>query len=880
MSPLVSLLLFLSLRLSILLWAWGSTSWRIPVITAANPHPYGFINRGLVLPAPPCSPPKTASVIPASPSLGGHLHPGISALIPALSVYISSPPQVSHPGVGGPDAHDPLRPGLPDLPQKLPVPAAWAAQLARLAADDLEAPPSLHALDRAAALPSLLGEVLFDLPSGRVGCTFLDGAAEEWAMDARCAEMLARVIEDVEESGKADERARDWQRNLEAEREQEQMEREQAQEQEAEREREKEAQMERDFEMQKNILSFQLPFYVLTFSTVPTATCFRTSIAVLFLWLLAFIPARVCASCIVLLAVICRTWFKCSGSLATSQPLVSVPPHNLETPPSAPPSAPSSAFAKQQSQSSSFPGKTLSSLLGARNNELSPRALRRRARSTLVDAFRAHVLPELSGRVGLFEAAGSSARVRIEDATEDEQTASPSAPGGGYPAWVARSMLRRAEARMRVLESEWPTLNSPTRSGRSHSASVSSRSPVSPSYPQFSPDSISFPVSPTSPTHPRHATFEPWSSDDESESDEDSASDGEFEGGDSGGTESDGSSVHTPESAHSIGYGHGHALDVSTSTTSSYFTCSDTTEAEEGEKLPSGSHIRRAAQSSLVHSRSVSAAHPSRHPSSSHSASRQLKKDVRERKRVQRAAKAEHIAFARMTARLRLLLAQSAATRGMMRMQKDETERLREDRGVRRRWLDGGKAAIGASFSAVRKAETFRPSGLGLWAWDASDVVEVVTSEFDGGSSAIDDRPPAYEDVVSQTEGHRFLQPASATHAIQRTRPNQPIHRTRTTLAHLDDLDLEVDLEHLELGSAELDGLDIDVDLEHLDFTESLDVDAMGLDIDMDGDMEFRNVDVFADVSGKGKGRGKGKRVPVNDKGRRDLWERRRMVAI
>ncbi|KAJ7687424.1 hypothetical protein B0H17DRAFT_688475 [Mycena rosella] len=824
---------------------------------------------------------------------------------------------------------------FPDLPQKLPVPAAWAAQLAHLAADDLEAPPSLHALDRAAALPSLLGEVLFDLPSGRVGCTFLDGAAEEWAMDARCAEMLARVIEDVEESGKADERARDWQRNLEAEREQEQMEREQAQEQEAEREREKEAQMERDFEMQKvkgkgKEQSLNSPPASLK-GTRPKSRLHRSR-SLLMALVATFSPSNSPSTSLPfppsppppasapasrssfsgsspssLRAFARRASFSSlssaargsnvadpspppSPSVPTAQPTkrpasppapVSVPPHNLETPPSsAPPSAPSSAFAKQQSQSSPFPGKTLSSLLGARNNELSPRALRRRARSTLVDAFRAHVLPELSGRVGLFEAAGSSARVRIEDATEDEQTASPSAPGGGYPAWVARSMLRRAEARMRVLESEWPTLNSPTRSGRSHSASVSSRSPVSPSYPQFSPDSISFPVSPTLPTHPRHATFEPWSSDDESESDEDNASDGEFEGGDSGGTDSDGSSVHTPESAHSIGYGHGHALDVSTSTTSSYFTCSDTTEAEEVEKLPSGSHIRRAAQSSPVHSRSASAAHPSRHPSSSHSASRQLKKDVRERKRVQRAAKAEHIAFARMTARLRLLLAQSAATRGMMRMQKDETERLREDRGVRRRWLDGGKAAIGASFSAVRKAETFRPSGLGLWAWDASDVVEVVTSEFDGGSSAIDDRPPAYEDVVSQTEGHRFLQPASATHAIQRTRPNQPIHRTRTTLAHLDDLDLEVDLEHLELGSAELDGLDIDVDLEHLDFTESLDVDAMGLDIDMDGDMEFRNVDVFADVSGKGKGRGKGKRVPVNDKGRRDLWERRRMVAI
>lgn len=141
---------------------------------------------------------------------------------------------------------------FPDLPQNLPIPAAWTAQLARLAADDLEAPPALHALDRAAALPSLLGEVLFDLPRQRVACTFLDGAAEEWDMDARCAEMLARVIRDVEESGKAEERSREWQRALEAKRAREEEEREQEAERETEvRERQAEREKEYEREVQK-----------------------------------------------------------------------------------------------------------------------------------------------------------------------------------------------------------------------------------------------------------------------------------------------------------------------------------------------------------------------------------------------------------------------------------------------------------------------------------------------------------------------------------------------------------------------------------------------------------------------------------------------------
>ncbi|KAJ6523587.1 hypothetical protein B0H19DRAFT_650179 [Mycena capillaripes] len=141
---------------------------------------------------------------------------------------------------------------FPDPPQNLPLPPAWAVQLARLAADDLEAPPALHALDRAAAFPSLLSEVLFDLPRGRVACSFLDGATEEWTLSPPCADMLARVITDVEESGRAEERAREWQRAVEAERvraqREEEMQTEQEKERARQREREREAELEREYE--------------------------------------------------------------------------------------------------------------------------------------------------------------------------------------------------------------------------------------------------------------------------------------------------------------------------------------------------------------------------------------------------------------------------------------------------------------------------------------------------------------------------------------------------------------------------------------------------------------------------------------------------------
>ncbi|KAJ6497980.1 hypothetical protein C8R47DRAFT_1260860 [Mycena vitilis] len=427
--------------------------------------------------------------------------------------------------------------------------------------------------------------------------------------------------------------------------------------------------------------------------------------------------------------------------------------HNLETPPSsAPPSAPSSAFAAQQTR--------------ARPplDRMSPRALRRRARSTLVDAFRAHVLPELRARVGLFEPSGTPRRVpdEAEDADID-------APGGGYPAWVARSMLRRAEARMRELEGQWPALAT-RRSAHARAASGSGSG--SESQGPRSPIAIAFPGSvPASPT--RLATFEPWSSEDESGSETESETEGE--GGSEAGSEgeslgggfaedededdSDGSSVHTPESGHSIGYGHRHVQEASSSTTSSYFTCGDDND-EEGEESdappPTVSHIRGTAQS---HARRVS--------------ERSEKRAQRERKRAGRAARAEHTAFVRMTVRLRRVLEQGAVARGVARAQRMEGERLREGRGVRRAWLD----RKGGTKAALVRAQAFRPSGL-RGAWDATDVEE----EEDDAQ----DQPPAYEDVVAQTP---------VPHALRRMRPSPPRHRAHKALPLLDEFDRDVDFE-------------------------------------------------------------------------------------
>ncbi|KAJ6523588.1 hypothetical protein B0H19DRAFT_650162 [Mycena capillaripes] len=450
---------------------------------------------------------------------------------------------------------------------------------------------------------------------------------------------------------------------------------------------------------------------------------------------------------------------------------------------------------------------------------------------------------------------------------DDGEDADANAPGGGYPAWVARSMLRRAEARMRELEGEWPSLRaSPTRSTYSHAASGSD------SAGPFSPVAITFPSS--SPISPRQATFEPWSSDEESESETESESGGS-EAGSEGGSlvggfgeededgddaSDDGSSVHTPESGHSIGYGHSayrHVQEASSSTTSSYFTCADPNDDDEDEgAAPTVSHIRRAAQGASEHSRS--GVHARR------VSERSEKRAQRERKRAGRAARAEHIAFVRMTARLRRVLAQGAAGRSLAKAQRAEAERVREGRGVRRAWLDrkvGGKAAL-------VQAQTFRPSGLRSM-WDAADVEaeQEWAEKAEGGQ----DRPPPYEDVVAQRQ---------EPHALRRTRPSPPRHRVHKALAHLDELDRDMDMEEA------LEGLDIEVDLENLDLSDAMDIDGMGLavDADLDDELGFGGLDVFAD--GSGKGRARGRRVPVpligkgKGKGRPEAWGRPRAVVV
>lgn len=101
-----------------------------------------------------------------------------------------------------------------ELPGSLPFPASWTVQMSHLIREDLEVPATLHSLDRAAGIPSLLEEVSLDLELREVRCRFIDGSVEQFAFDhngetlaGRFTDALENIVTVVAESTREDERA-------------------------------------------------------------------------------------------------------------------------------------------------------------------------------------------------------------------------------------------------------------------------------------------------------------------------------------------------------------------------------------------------------------------------------------------------------------------------------------------------------------------------------------------------------------------------------------------------------------------------------------------------------------------------------------------------
>lgn len=102
-----------------------------------------------------------------------------------------------------------------DLPASLPSPASWTVQMSHLFREDLEVPATLHSLDRAAGIPSLLEEVSLDLEMREVRCRFIDGSVEQFGFDhngktlaGSFTDALEDIVTVVAESTREDEKAK------------------------------------------------------------------------------------------------------------------------------------------------------------------------------------------------------------------------------------------------------------------------------------------------------------------------------------------------------------------------------------------------------------------------------------------------------------------------------------------------------------------------------------------------------------------------------------------------------------------------------------------------------------------------------------------------
>lgn len=80
----------------------------------------------------------------------------------------------------------------------LPTPPAWSNQLHLLTSVlRLKSPQNIHVFDRSVGLVARIIEVMFDVPTKEVVVSFVDGRIEKLPMSLQCMQMLQGVVDDV-----------------------------------------------------------------------------------------------------------------------------------------------------------------------------------------------------------------------------------------------------------------------------------------------------------------------------------------------------------------------------------------------------------------------------------------------------------------------------------------------------------------------------------------------------------------------------------------------------------------------------------------------------------------------------------------------------------
>ncbi|KAJ3817398.1 hypothetical protein F5878DRAFT_245406 [Lentinula raphanica] len=336
-----------------------------------------------------------------------------------------------------------------NLPESLQAPAAWVNHLAALDSDDLEIPEFMHALDKAVGVQSILEEVTFDLNQQKIKCIFLDGEREEWDVSCcyqglsdepshrRKADLYRRldsVIDDVNESAAVMDRERKLEKQQREQRRLKEEEEEEAAKQ-AEALNNSSGRKNRPGHKKQRSLLMNLVSSLLPLS-LNSPRSPRSPLA----WSPSFSSTRSTSP---------------APSVSSSRSDVSSSQAN-----SAPPTLSRSATiptrpdARSHRSTSSLPSPLAAVELAfpvvivapPSPPPLSPRALRRRARSSLVDTFRLYVLPELNRRIRYSHLAGSPICSPV--ATYGTDTSAP------YYTWIVGSTLKRVDLRLSEIGKE------------------------------------------------------------------------------------------------------------------------------------------------------------------------------------------------------------------------------------------------------------------------------------------------------------------------------------------------------------------------------------------------------------------------------------------
>ena len=290
---------------------------------------------------------------------------------------------------------------LPTFPSHLDPPQSYTAQINHLLVEDLEIPNTLHSLDKSVGLMSLLEEVIFEIKDGtadgggggggeggedqltgekavRVTCRFVDGALEEWVTKAAgLISALETIIQNVQES---------------------------TLEEDNERERYCQSQLQNNRSRALNKLSIP-PSSTPLLSMKPRHKKQRSLFMQIVSYVPFFFPVKL---------MIPSNFIFHSSIVNLTSPSSSSASH---LPTFVDPCDPGSFYTPPPSPISNTPPLSAPSSSRAR-------LLRRTARSSLVNTYRRHVLPELNRRFP---------------------------KEGGFGVWILHSMRRRALERMEDL---------------------------------------------------------------------------------------------------------------------------------------------------------------------------------------------------------------------------------------------------------------------------------------------------------------------------------------------------------------------------------------------------------------------------------------------